>query len=123
MPLNDNQDIQENKALSAFGYKEELQRTMGGFSSFALAFSMISVTTTVFTLFAQPFQTIGGIAIWLWLPVIAGTLLLASVYGHLAVRLPITGYAYHWASRLANPTFGWFTGWNALLETGRFWFS
>ena len=115
MPLNDNQDIQENKALSAFGYKEELQRTMGGFSSFALAFSMISVTTTVFTLFAQPFQTIGGIAIWLWLPVIAGTLLLASVYGHLAVRLPITGYAYHWASRLANPTFGWFTGWNALL--------
>ena len=87
MPLNDNQDIQENKALSAFGYKEELQRTMGGFSSFALAFSMISVTTTVFTLFAQPFQTIGGIAIWLWLPVIAGTLLLASVYGHLAVNL------------------------------------
>ena len=115
MPLNDNQDIQENKALSAFGYKEELQRTMGGFSSFALAFSMISVTTTVFTLFAQPFQTVGGIAIWLWLPVIAGTLLLASVYGHLAVRLPITGYAYHWASRLANPSFGWFTGWNALL--------
>ena len=55
MPLNDNQDIQENKALSAFGYKEELQRTMGGFSSFALAFSMISVTTTVFTLFAQPY--------------------------------------------------------------------
>jgi len=115
MPLNDNQDLQENQALSAFGYKEELQRTMGGFSSFALAFSMISVTTTVFTLFAQPFQTVGGIAIWLWLPVIAGTLLLASVYGHLAVRLPITGYAYHWASRLANPTFGWFTGWNALL--------
>ena len=68
MPFNDNQDIQEDKALSAFGYKEELQRTMGGFSSFALAFSMISVTTTVFTLFAQPFQTIGGIAIWLWLP-------------------------------------------------------
>lgn len=115
MPFNDNQDIQEDKVLSAFGYKEELQRTMGGFSSFALAFSMISVTTTVFTLFAQPFQTIGGIAIWLWLPVIAGTLLLASVYGHLAVRLPITGYAYHWASRLTNPTFGWFTGWNALL--------
>lgn len=115
MPFNDNQDIQEDKALSAFGYKEELSRTMGGFSSFALAFSMISVTTTVFTLFAQPFQTIGGIAIWLWLPVIGGVVLLAAVYGHLAVRLPITGYAYHWASRLVNPSYGWFTGWNALL--------
>lgn len=115
MPLNDNQDLQEDQALSAFGYKEELKRTMGGFSSFALAFSMISVTTTVFTLFAQPFQTIGGIAIWLWIPVIAGVLLLAAVYGHLAVRLPITGYAYHWGSRLVNPAYGWFTGWNALL--------
>jgi len=115
MPYNDNQDTQEDKVLGAFGYKEELKRTMGGFSSFALAFSMISVTTTVFTLFAQPFQTIGGVAIWLWLPVIAGTLLLSAVYGHLAVRLPITGYAYHWASRLVNPHYGWFTGWNALL--------
>lgn len=108
-------DRADDAVLSQFGYKEELRRTMGGYSSFALAFSMISVTTTVFTLFAQPFQTIGGIAIWLWLPVILGVLVLAAVYGHLAVRLPITGYAYHWASRLVNVGYGWFTGFNAML--------
>ena len=109
------QDSRDDAVLSQLGYKEELRRTMSGYSSFALSFSMISVTTTVFTLFAQPFQTLGGVAIWLWLPVIAGVLLLAAVYGHLAVRLPITGYAYHWASRLVNPHYGWFTGYNAFL--------
>jgi amino acid transporter len=109
------QDSRDDAVLSQLGYKEELRRTMSGYSSFALSFSMISVTTTVFTLFAQPFQTLGGAAIWLWLPVIAGVLLLAAVYGHLAVRLPITGYAYHWASRLVNPHYGWFTGYNAFL--------
>jgi amino acid transporter len=109
------QDSSDDAVLSQFGYKEELRRTMSGYSSFALSFSMISVTTTVFTLFAQPFQTLGGVAIWLWLPVIAGVLLLAAVYGHLAVRLPITGYAYHWASRLVNPHYGWLTGYNAFL--------
>lgn len=111
----DSHDQSDDQLLAKYGYKEELQRTMKSYSSFALAFSMISVTTTVFTLFAQPFQTVGGIAIWLWIPVILGTLLLAAVYGHLAVRLPITGYAYHWASRLVNVHYGWFTGWNALL--------
>jgi amino acid transporter len=103
--------------LAQFGYKQQLNRTMGSYTSFALAFSMISVTTTVFTLFAQPFQALGGVAIWLWLPVGAGVLLVTLVYGHLAARLPVTGYAYQWASRIVSPHYGWFTGWNAMLCT------
>ncbi|MGD0557217.1 MAG: amino acid permease [Streptosporangiaceae bacterium] len=103
--------------LAQFGYKQQLNRTMGSYTSFALAFSMISVTTTVFTLFAQPFQALGGVAIWLWLPVGAGVLLISLVYGHLAARLPVTGYAYQWASRIVSPHYGWFTGWNAMLCT------
>jgi amino acid transporter len=103
--------------LAQFGYRQQLHRSIGPYTSFALAFSMISVTTTVFTLFAQPFQAIGGIGIWLWLPVGAGVLLITLVYGHLAARLPVTGYAYQWASRIVSPRYGWFTGWNALLCT------
>src|SRR5580700_387863 len=103
--------------LAQFGYRQQLHRSIGGYTSFALAFSMISVTTTVFTLFADPFQAIGGIAIWLWLPVGAGVLLITLVYGHLAARLPVTGYAYQWASRIVSPHYGWFTGWNAMLCT------
>jgi amino acid transporter len=101
--------------LAQFGYKQQLHRSIGGFTSFALAFSMISITTTVFTAFADPFQALGGVAIWLWLPVGAGVVLLTLVYGHLAARLPVTGYAYQWASRIVSPHYGWFTGWNALV--------
>lgn len=103
--------------LKTFGYEQQLRRSMGGYSSFALAFSMISITTCIFTLFAQPFQMIGGVAIWLWVLATAGILVIAAVYGHLAARLPVTGYAYQWSSRLVNPHYGWFTGWNALLAT------
>ena len=103
--------------LAQFGYRQQLHRSLGSYTSFALAFSMISVTTTVFTLFAQPFQAIGGVGIWLWLPVGAGVLLITLVYGHLAARLPVTGYAYQWASRIVSPDYGWFTGWNAMLCT------
>lgn len=48
--------------LAQFGYRQQLHRSIGGYTSFALAFSMISVTT-VFTLFAEPFQALGDVAI------------------------------------------------------------
>ena len=39
------------KDLAGFGYKQELHRTLGLFSSFAAAFSYISPSTGIFTLF------------------------------------------------------------------------
>ncbi len=118
--LNENTSLDEDsdvKELERFGYKQQLHRTMGSYTSFSLAFSMITITTTIFTLFAQPFQTIGGAAIWLWIPATVGVLLIGLVYSHLSARLPVTGYAYQWSSRLVSPHFGWFTGWNAMLAT------
>lgn len=38
------------------------------------------------------------------------------VYSHLAGRIPLTGYAYQWSSRLAGNHFGWFTGWVAFIS-------
>ena len=40
------------KDLAGFGYKQELHRTLGLFSSFAAAFSYISPSTGIFTLFS-----------------------------------------------------------------------
>jgi amino acid transporter len=102
--------------LHQFGYPQKLRRTIGAYTSFALGFSMITITTTIFTLFAQPFQTIGGVAIWLWIPVTLGMLAITAVYGHLSARLPVTGYAYQWSSRIVNREYGWFSGWTALLS-------
>jgi len=102
--------------LAALGYGQKLRRTMGGFTSFALAFSMVSINTGIVTLFADPFDRIGGVAILLWLLVIPLVFTIVLVYAHLAARIPLTGYAYQWSSRLVNPHFGWFTGWIAFIS-------
>jgi hypothetical protein len=56
--------------LARFGYKQELKRSLGVFSVFAVAFSYISPSTGIFTLFALGLATLGGVFIWTW-PVVA----------------------------------------------------
>lgn len=102
--------------LASLGYRQQLRRTMSPFTAFALAFSMVSINTGIVTLFASPFETLGGAAVFLWLPVMLLVLTLVAVYAHLAGRIPLTGYAYQWSSRLVGTTFGWFTGWIALIS-------
>ena len=110
-PVSEQQDDSE---LGNFGYAQRLNRTMGFVTSLCMSVSMASVTTGIFTLFGNPFTQTGGVGIWLWLPALAAALLIAAVYGDLAARIPITGYAYQWSSRLVNTHVGWFTGWFAL---------
>jgi amino acid transporter len=101
--------------LQQFGYRQSLRRTLGPYGSFAIAFSMISITTAIFFLLPSLFGTAGAAGVWLWIPCAAGVLLIVLVYGHLAARIPITGFAYQWNSRLINPHYGWFTGYTAML--------
>ena len=46
--------------LAQFGYKQELRRSLGVFSSFAVAFSYISPSTGIFTLFALGLTTVAA---------------------------------------------------------------
>src|SRR5882757_760557 len=101
--------------LNQFGYAQSLRRTLGPYGSFAIAFSMISITTAIFFLLPSLFGTAGAAGVWLWIPCAAGVFLIVLVYAHLAARIPITGFAYQWNSRLINPHYGWFTGYTALL--------
>ena len=101
--------------LHQFGYAQSLRRTMGPYASFAVAFSMVSITTAIFFLLPSLFGTRGAAGVWLWIPCAAGVFLIVLVYSHLAARIPITGFAYQWNSRLINPHYGWFTGYTALL--------
>jgi amino acid transporter len=110
--LSDPQDVGD---LHQFGYAQSLRRTMGPLASFAVAFSMVSITTAIFFLLPSLFGTSGAVGVWLWLPCAAGVFLIVMVYSHLAARIPITGFAYQWNSRLINPHYGWFTGYTALL--------
>jgi len=65
----------DSEDLARFGYSQELKRSLGLFSSFAVAFSYISPSTGIFTLFALGLTTLGGVFIWTWPVVALGDLL------------------------------------------------
>jgi amino acid transporter len=96
--------------LAKFGYKQELKRTLGVFSSFAVAFSYISPSTGIFTLFFLAL-TIGGAMFWTWPVVAAGQFIIALNFAELSSHYPIAGSVFQWTKYLAGRTYAWFTGW------------
>jgi amino acid transporter len=101
----------DDAQLDRYGYRQQFVRSLHNFESFAVAFSFISITTGIFTTFGFALTTGGPRSIWTWLIVAAGQALVALVYGALAARVPLSGYSYQWASRLANVHVGWWLGW------------
>src|SRR6185437_3291233 len=97
--------------LARFGYKQELKRSLGVFSSFAVAFSYISPSTGIFTLFALGLTTVGGVFIWSWPIVAIGQLIIALSWAELSSHYPVAGSVFQWTKYLAGRTYSWFTGW------------
>lgn len=100
------------RELRALGYAQELFRTMGGFSNFAISFSIISILTGAVTLYEHGLA-MGGPAemAFGWPLVTIFTLAVALSMAELASSLPTSGTMYHWASRLGGKGWGWFTAW------------
>src|SRR5438093_1936389 len=97
--------------LAKFGYKQELRRSLGVFSSFAVAFSYISPSTGIFALFSLGLTTVGGVFIWSWPIVAVGQLLVALGFAELSSHYPVAGSVFQWTKYLAGKTYSWFTGW------------
>jgi urea carboxylase system permease len=97
--------------LASFGYRQELRRTLGVFSSFAVAFSYISPSTGIFALFFLGLTTIGGIFFWSWPIVAAGQLIIALSFAELSSHYPVAGSVFQWTKYLSGRTYSWFTGW------------
>lgn len=102
--------------LGALGYAQELLRTIGGFSSFAISFSIISILTGAVTLYGHGL-TMGGPAemAFGWPLVTVFTLTVALSMGELASALPTSGAMYHWSCKLGGKSWGWFTAWLNLI--------
>src|SRR5438132_1634562 len=105
------QHEKDEALLQKFGYKQELQRTLGFLSNFAVAFSYISVSTGTFALFYLGLAAGGPAFFWTWPIVAAGQFLVALNFAELASHFPIAGSIYQWSKRLSGFTLGWFTGW------------
>jgi amino acid transporter len=98
--------------LHQMGYAQQLFRDMGGFSNFAISFTIISVLTGGLTLYAYGLNHGGpqqmGIG---WLLVGAMVMIVAAAMAQLASALPTAGALYYQAAKLGNKHWGWITGW------------
>jgi urea carboxylase system permease len=103
----DGHDAQD---LEGFGYRQELDRTLGRFSSFAAGFSYISILTGLFQTFYLGYGAGRGVFVFSWPLVLAGQLLVALVFAELAAQYPLSGGAYQWAKLVGSPLLGWATG-------------
>ena len=97
--------------LARYGYSQELKRSLGLFSSFAVAFSYISPSTGIFTLFALGLTTLGGVFIWTWPVVALGQFIVALNFAEVSSHYPVAGSVFQWTKYMASRAYSWFTGW------------
>lgn len=97
--------------LADFGYQQQLERSLGSFSSFASGFSYISIMTGVFQLFFFGFASGGPAFIWTWPLVFLGQLAVALCFAEMAGQYPLAGSVYQWSKQIARPVTSWFAGW------------
>src|SRR5438270_5860399 len=94
--------------LSRFGYAQELLRGMGGFSNFAISFSIISIITGTVTLYGYGLEMGGPLEMSLgWPLATVFTLTLGASMAELCSAYPTSGAMYHWAAALGGPACGW----------------
>jgi urea carboxylase system permease len=97
--------------LAHLGYKQELDRTLGSFSSFAAGFSYLSILTGIFQQFHEGFRWGGPAFFWTWPVVFGGQFLVALCFAELAAHYPLSGGVYQWSKYVASGAVGWMTGW------------
>lgn len=107
---------QDIRRLHGMGYAQELFRAMGGFSNFAISFTIISVLSGCVTLFYLVPTTSGFAAASIGWPLVTIFVVIVALgMAELASAFPTAGGLYYWASKLGGPGWGWFTGWFNLI--------
>ena len=107
---------QDIKELHQLGYAQELFRTMGGFSNFAISFSIISILTGAVILYDYGLAWAGTAAVLIgWPLVTVFVLTIAASMAEIASAYPTAGGLYYWASKMKNKDWGWWTAWLNLI--------
>jgi amino acid transporter len=112
---------QDIKRLHGLGYAQELFRAMGGFSNFAISFTIISILSGCVTLFYLTTLDGGYSAASIGWPLVTIFVVIVALgMAELASAYPTAGGLYYWASKLGfrgrgGPAWGWYTGWFNLI--------
>ena len=87
-----------------------LPRVLRRFALFAIAFSIVSITTGIFVNYSYGLTQLGPAAVWLWPVAVLGQLLVVLVLAELAGHMPLAGANYQWTARLVGTRFGYAVG-------------
>jgi amino acid transporter len=106
----------DKQVLHKLGYAQELSRRMGGFSNFAISFSIICILAGGISSFSAAFNSTGGGGAFVgWFIGGLFSLLVSFSMGQIASAYPTAGGLYHWGSILGGKFWGWLTAWFNLL--------
>lgn len=111
-PTRDELIRQDVRDLHRLGYAQQLCRDIGGFSNFAISFSIISVLTGAVLLYGYGLKFAGPIVNTVGWPVVSLlTLTVAASMAEVASAYPTAGGLYYWAFRLGGRGWAWTTAW------------
>jgi amino acid transporter len=101
----------DDDRLASLGYTPQLNRVLGLFANFSVAFTYLSPMVGIYSLFLLGVGTGGPGYLWLTIIPVLGMLLVALVFGELASHYPVAGALYQYAKFSVGPRYGWFVGW------------
>jgi amino acid transporter len=101
----------EDARLESLGYEPQLNRVLGFFENFSVAFTYLSPMVGIYTLFLLGVGTGGPAYVWLTFIPVIGMLFVALVFGELASHYPVAGALYQYSKFSVGPRYGWFVGW------------
>jgi amino acid transporter len=103
--------LDDDARLARLGYRPQLNRVLGLFANFSVAFTYLSPMVGIYSLFVLGIGTGGPAYLWL-LPIpVIGMLFVALVFGELASHYPVAGALYQYSKFNVGPGYGWFVGW------------
>jgi urea carboxylase system permease len=105
----------DEQHLARLGYKQELRRTLGAFSTFAAGFAFISILTGAFQLFFFAYSLAGPAFWWTWIIALGGQMLFALCFAELSTHYPMAGSVYNWSKRVGGRTASWLAGFSLTL--------
>ena len=103
---------QDAEDLRRLGYSQQLFREMGGFSNFAISFSIISILTGAVLLYGYGLKFAGPVINSVGWPIASVfTLCIAASMAEIASAYPTAGGLYFWSFRLGDKRWAWLTAW------------
>ena len=109
----------DTETLHKLGYAQELLRRMGGFSNFAVSFTIISILSGCLTAYGVAMFNGGPIDMNIGWPLVGIMVIIVGLaMAEVCSSYPTAGGLYYWSAKLGGkngPAWSWFTGWFNLV--------